>query len=104
MPELVQVLAGWWVGSLITGVMLVLDRRRLDAYGKARMWNQVTLVLAVSGLFLPAPLTFGAHVWVTRRPPLWRRLGLALLGVLLALVLSTLGVELVLSIYDWLFA
>ena len=96
------------LSSVIVGAALLLgDRHYLrchrDPYGRRRMWNDVTLLFALCGLFLPPPLTYGAHVWVTRRGPWWRR---ALLGLLAAVVgvllwnflalgfLALLGVEL----------
>ncbi|MCS6899722.1 MAG: hypothetical protein RMJ98_06585 [Myxococcales bacterium] len=86
--ELLATLLSWVVGSTTTGLLLRWDRQRLDSVGRQRMWNDVTLYLAVSGLFLPAPLTFGAHLWVTRPLPLLKRIALALGGAGGALMLS----------------
>ncbi len=74
------------LSSIAVGAALLLaDRRYLrrhaDPYGRRRMWNHATLLFALSGLFIPAPWAYGAHVWVTRRGPRWRR---ALLGVVAA--------------------
>ena len=76
--ELIGTLVVWVVSSVTTTALLVWDRRRLDEVGRQRRWRRTTLYLAVSGLFVPAPLTFGAHLWVTRPWPLWKRLPLAL--------------------------
>jgi hypothetical protein len=86
--ELLATLLSWIVGSVTTGLLLRWDRRHLDPSGRRRMWHDATLYLAVSGLFLPAPLTFGAHLWVTRPGPLGQRLALALAGSMGALTLS----------------
>lgn len=86
--ELLATLLSWVVGSTTTGLLLRWDRRRLGPVGRRRMWHDATLYLAVSGLFLPAPLTFGAHLWVTRPGPLGRRIALALAGSVGALTLS----------------
>jgi len=94
--ELAVTVVAWLVGSATTGALLRWDRRRLGPEGRARMWWDTTLYLAVSGLFLPAPLTFGAHLWVTRPGPLWKRLPLSLLGAAGAVALSSLAAELVL--------
>lgn len=80
------------VSSLIVGGGLILsDRHYLmrhpHSYGRHRMWNHATLYFALSGLFIPSPWAYGAHVWVTRRGPAWRR---ALFGVLAALVATLL--------------
>lgn len=88
--ELLTMLASWGAGAVTTGALLRWDRRRLGAEGRRRMWRDATLYLAVSGLFVPAPLTFGAHLWVTRPGPLWKRLPLALAGSAGALTLSVL--------------
>jgi hypothetical protein len=96
--ELLATLLSWLVGSSLTGLLLRLDRRRLPPEGRARMWNDATLYLAVSGLFLPAPLTFGAHLWVTRPGPLWKRLPLALAGAVGALFLAVGVTSLLLSL------
>jgi hypothetical protein len=98
--EIIATLVVWVVGSSTTGLLLYLDRRRLDAFGKRRMWNGATMAAAVSGLFVPPPLAFGAHVWVTRRPPWWRRLLLSLLGVVVAFALTLVVSEGVLSLFD----
>ncbi len=96
MAELLQVvLAGWILPSLVTGVLLAWDRRRLDAYGKARMWNFATLALVVSGMYLPSifiptPVCFGAHVWVTRRGRWWGRFAKALLAAAVAMAITVL--------------
>jgi hypothetical protein len=74
---------------VVGGAFLLADRHYLrrhpDPYGRSRMWNVATLLFAICSLFIPAPLTYGAHVWVTRRGPWWRRallaLGAAALGV-----------------------
>jgi hypothetical protein len=94
--ELLATLLSWVVGSTTTGLLLRWDRRRLDPVGRRRMWHDATLYLAVSGLFLPAPLTFGAHLWVTRPGPWVRRIALALAGSLGALTLSVAVTYLVL--------
>jgi hypothetical protein len=90
LDELLLTLVGWVAGSGVAWLLLHVDRRRLDGYGRARMWNGATLAAAISGLFLPPMLALGAHVWVTRRPPWWRRLGLALLAVVVAGALTVL--------------
>lgn len=95
--ELLSTLCVWLLGSSITWSLLRWDRRRLDPVGRQRMWHDATLYLAVSGLFLPAPLTFGAHLWVTRPWPLWKRLPLALAGSFGALLLTALAASLVLT-------
>jgi hypothetical protein len=83
--ELAEVLVALIVQPAIVGALLYFDRKRLDAYGRDRMWNDATLGAAVNPLVFPWPvLAFGAHVWVTRRGPWWTRLGKALLGVLVA--------------------
>ena len=77
-------------GSAVGGGLLLADRaylRRKSPYGDQRMWNRVTLALALSHLFLPAPWAFGAHVWVTRNGPWPRR---ALLGLGAAIVATGL--------------
>ncbi|HEU4412405.1 MAG TPA: hypothetical protein VFS43_44595 [Polyangiaceae bacterium] len=67
---------------VVGGSFLLADRhylrRHRDPYGRRRMWNDATLGFALCGLFIPTPLAYGAHVWVTRRGPWWRR---ALFGV-----------------------
>ncbi len=94
---LVVVLVVWVVQSSLTGLALWLDRRRLDARGKSRMWHESTVWAAVSGLFLPPPLAFGAHVWVTRGWPWWARLPAAI-GAAAALLVA---VELVSELVLW---
>jgi hypothetical protein len=96
--ELAAQLVVWVVGSLTTGLLLRADRRRLPPEGRARMWYGTTVALAVSGLFLPSPLTFGAHVWATRRG--WTRLPLSLLGAALALGLTLLLSEATLAVIE----
>jgi hypothetical protein len=84
------------VASLLSGVavgaaLLLGDRHYLrrhpDPHGRRRMWNDVTLLFALCGLFVPPPLTYGAHVWVTRRGPWWRRALLGLVAAAVAVVL-----------------
>ena len=76
----------FWSIVVSSGCLLA-DRaylRRRSPYGRERMWNHVTLALALSSLFVPAPWTLGAHVWVTRRGAWpWR--------ALLALLAATVG-------------
>ena len=86
----------WVVGSTMTGLALRDDRGRLDAVGRQRMWRETTLWAAVSGLFVPPPLTFGAHVWVTRTWPWWRRLPLAVLSSLVLVIAVDVVCDLVL--------
>ena len=96
--ELAAQIVVWVAGSLTTGLLLWADRRRLPPEGRARMWHETTVAIAVSGLFLPSPLTFGAHVWATRRG--WLRLPLSLLGATIAMGL-TLGLsEAVLTVIE----
>lgn len=97
--ELLATLIVWISGSCTTGVLLRWDRRRLTPNQRRQMWNDATLYLAVSGLFLPAPLTFGAHVWVTRSGPLWKRLLMALLGSMLSVTLSMVVASLLLMLF-----
>ncbi|HEU4538531.1 MAG TPA: hypothetical protein VFS00_30630 [Polyangiaceae bacterium] len=80
------------VSSLVVGAALILSdrhylQRHPDPHGRRRMWNRATLYFALSGLFIPSPWAFGAHVWVTRRGPRWRR---ALWGVLAAIAATLL--------------
>lgn len=86
--------------ALCTGA-IVWDRRRLDAYGKSRMWHGSTLWLVGSGLFLPPIAGLYAHVSITRRGSFWRRHGLALLAVIVAAVALELGAEGVFSLLGW---
>jgi hypothetical protein len=93
--EMLVILVGWPVASLVTGTLLHLDRRRLDAYGRSRMWNGATLALVVSNMFLPmifipTPVCFGAHVWLTRRGPWWLRLLKGLAGAMVAMTIFLL--------------
>lgn len=85
------------LSSLVTYLVLRWDRGRLDAYGRARMWNDATFRLAVGGplVGIPPTLAVGAHVWVTRRG--WKRLPLALL----AAILTTVAVELLGQLLLW---
>lgn len=100
MGEVGATLLVWVVGSVVSWVLLRLDRRRLDAYGRARDWNEATTALAMSGLFFPAPLALGAHVWVTRRPPWWSRLTLSIASVVVSLTLTVALSEFALWVLD----
>ena len=93
----VATLVIWVVSSTTTALALWLDRRRLDEHGRRRMWRDTTLQAAVSGLFLPAPLTFGAHVWVTRSWPWWLRAPAAVVASVAMLAV----VELICQLLYW---
>jgi hypothetical protein len=99
--ELLAQLVVWVISSSTTGALLWADRRRLPPEARALMWRGTTVAIAVSGLFLPSPLTFGAHVWVTRRGQGWSRLPRSLLGTALAVGLTLGPSEAVLTILDW---
>lgn len=75
----------------VGGGLLLADRHYLrghpDPRGRDRMWNRATLAFALSGLFIPTPWAYGAHVWVTRRGPWWRRLLFALAATAAATLL-----------------
>jgi hypothetical protein len=90
MESLVEIILSHALAMGIGGGLLLMDRwflRRYRPYGAARMWNRVTLALALSNLFLPVPWAYGAHVWVTRRGS---KIGRALLAVLAATLASAL--------------
>jgi hypothetical protein len=75
----------------VGGGLLLADRhylrRHADPHGRLRMWNDATLSFALSGLFIPTPWAYGAHIWVTRRGPWWRRVLLGLAAAAIATLL-----------------
>jgi len=79
------------VWAMIVGSALLLtDRHYLLRHrpeAARRMWNHVTLALAISNMFVPMPLTIGAHVWVTRSRHFFVRILLALGAMLLSTAL-----------------
>lgn len=96
--ELLATLIAWISGSLITATLIALDRRfarEVRLYG----WYDATLYLAVSGLFFPAPLAFGAYLWATRKYPWGWRLLLALAGSTSAVTLTLFIVSLLLELF-----
>jgi hypothetical protein len=86
--------------GLCTGAIVV-DRRRLDAYGRARMWRASTLWLVGCGLFLPPLLGWYAHLTITRRGSFIKRHGIALLTTFLLVVLLEIMTRIAFSILDW---
>jgi hypothetical protein len=78
------------LGSLEAAMFLCWDRRRLGAHGKARMWNDATLTLAIAspalGLGIPPFFAIGAHVWVTREGSTASRLAKGAFALVLAYV------------------
>lgn len=85
---------------LCMGAILV-DRRRLDAFGRARMWHRSTLWLVGSGLFLPPLLGWYAHFTITRRGSVLRRHGFALLSSALLVVALELCTQVAFYLLDW---
>lgn len=85
MSELLTYLVTWLGGAATTALLLFADRRRLDGESRARGWNSATTAIVLSGFFVPPPFMFFAHVWVTRAGPWYRRLGLALTGLVVSL-------------------
>ena len=85
---------------LCTG-FIVWDRRRLDGYGKSRMWHDSTLWLVGCGLFLPPIVGIYAHITSTRRGAFWRRHGLALLATVAAAVTLELCAQGLFAALGW---
>lgn len=90
MHDLAALIVSMVLGSVVAAAFLLADRKRLDAHGRARMWNDATLALAIGspglGLGIPPFLSFAAHVWVTRSGRWYVRLGKALLAMVICLV------------------
>jgi hypothetical protein len=86
--------------GLCTGAIVV-DRRRLDAYGRARMWHRSTLWLVGCGLFVPPLLGWYAHLTITRRGSFVKRHGVALLATFALLVALELLTQLAFFVLEW---
>ena len=90
--ELTATIVAIVVQPIVVGALLSFDRKRLDEYGRSRMWNRATLEAAINPLIFPAPFAaFGAHVWLTRPGRWWspKRVGKGLLGAVIAYVACT---------------
>ena len=101
--ELAAILVAMTVQPLVITSLVLADRRRLDEYGRARMWNEATLGTAMNPLLFPLPaFGLGAHVWITRPGPWWSplRLGKALVAAVLGEALAVLGMYLVLLLIE----
>ena len=103
MRDLAPLLAAMASSGAVVALFVLLDRRRLDAYGRGRMWHEATLHLAIGGALLgiapPAPFVVGAHVWVTRRGPWPKRLAKAFLGSVLCYLVQITMVVCLLSMH-----
>jgi hypothetical protein len=92
MGDLAALIVNMVLGSVIAAAFLLVDRRRLDAHGRARMWNDATLALAIGspalGLGIPPFISYAAHVWVTRSGRWYVRLGKALLAMVVCFVVQ----------------
>ena len=97
----VTMLLVWFVSSSSTGLALWFDRRRLGPVGRQRMWRDTTLWAAVSGVFVPPPLAFGAHIWVTRTWHWAVRLVAALLSSAALLVVIEVVCQMVQQLLAW---
>ena len=73
MSEILSQLVAMITGSIVVAAFLAWDRRRLDAWGRARAWHPATFALAIGspalGLGVPPLFSCAAHVWITRWSP-----------------------------------
>lgn len=87
MLDLAPLLIAMASSGAVVALFVLIDRLRLDDYGRRRMWHEATVHLAVGGCLLgiapPAPFVVGAHVWVTRRGPWPKRFAKAFLATVL---------------------